>query len=89
MQQVRPTKPTLRPIILLFAVAGFLLVYLGGILRAQPLLWISLSSTAALGILLVAGLAIDHLLSRQPETEEPAALYRPPVTRNLDPKQEK
>ncbi|GEM_PF-811874 len=80
MQDVKfRQRLSMRPLFVLVSLAGFLLVYLTGILRDQPLLWVTISSTLALILLLVAGLAIESLLDRGPKTnEEPAATYEKP-----------
>ncbi len=70
-------KITIRPLILLISLAGFLTVYLTGLGRSQSLTWISMSSTAAFVLLLTAGLVIELLLNRQVPDEEPAAIYEP------------
>jgi len=41
------------------------------------LTWVSVSSTAALVLLLTAGLVIEQLLKRQVQDDEPAAIYEP------------
>ncbi|MDW8006505.1 MAG: hypothetical protein RMJ05_07275 [Thermomicrobium sp.] len=82
MQDVKfRQRLSMRPLFVLVSLAGFLLVYLTGILRDQPLLWVTISSTLALILLLVAGLAIESLFDRGPETnDEPAATYENPST---------
>ncbi|MCX7622803.1 MAG: hypothetical protein RMK01_04885 [Thermomicrobium sp.] len=83
MQDVkgRP-KLSIRPLFLLVSLAGFLLVYLAGVMRGQSLTWVTISSTVALFLLLVAGLVIESLLERVPPPEEgPAATYEQPSAR--------
>jgi hypothetical protein len=82
MQDARQRpRLSIRPLFILVSLLGFLLVYLAGILRDQPLSWVTISSTLALVFLLVAGLVIEGLLERtapSPE-DEPAATYEPPA----------
>lgn len=78
MQDAKQSKNvTIRPLILLISLAGFLTVYLTGLARSQSLTWVSVSSTAALVLLLTAGLVIEQLLNRQVQDDEPAAIYEP------------
>ncbi len=76
MQDAKHSKPlTIRPLVLLSSIAAFLVVYLGGILRGQSLLWVAVSSASALVLMLIAGLVIERLLSSSSEPEEAAAIY--------------
>ena len=76
MQDAKHSKPlTIRPLVLLSSIAAFLVVYLGGILRGQSLLWIAVSSASALVLMLLAGLVIERLLASPSEAEEAAAIY--------------
>lgn len=78
MQDVKQTNNlTIRPLVVLASMLGFLAVYLSGILRGQPLVWVSVSSTVALVLLLGAGLMIESLLNRRDGNREPAAVYEP------------
>ncbi len=76
MQDVKHSKPlTIRPLVLLSSIAAFLVVYLGGILRGQSLLWVAVSSASALVLMLIAGLVIERLLVSPSEAEDAAAIY--------------
>lgn len=78
MQDAKQSKNiTIRPLILLISLAGFLTVYFTGLARSQSLTWVSVSSAAALVLLLTAGLVIEQLLNRQGQDDEPAAIYEP------------
>ncbi len=85
MQQARESRQTIRPLVLLISVLGFLVVYLGGLIREHPLFWVSVSSASALVVLLIAGLAIDHLLDRPAAGEDPAAVYERPSEQRTTP----
>ncbi|WP_448575678.1 hypothetical protein [Thermomicrobium sp.] len=76
MQDAKHSKPlTIRPLVLLSSIAAFLVVYLGGILRGQSLLWVAVSSASALVLMLIAGLVIERLLASPSEADEAAAIY--------------
>ncbi|MCX2727954.1 hypothetical protein OO015_10680 [Thermomicrobium sp. 4228-Ro] len=79
MQNVKPRyQLSIRPLFVLVSLTGFLLVYVTGVLRDQPLLWVTISSTVTLILLLLAGLAIESLLDHGSRpNEEPAVTYEP------------
>ncbi len=77
MQDVKHRQHlSIRPLLVLLSLACFLVVYVAGIVRGQPLTWVTISSTVALILLLGAGLAIESLLDRKTDaSSEPAATY--------------
>lgn len=83
MRQVETgsTGVSVRPVTSLAAIAAFLVVYLAGLAREQPLLWVAVSAALALLVVLGAGLVIERILSVASgggdRKREPAAVYEP------------